>query len=1004
MCIEKVEFVMSHHFISYSRSDAQDFAFMLYDLLKAGPPSIPVWLDQRDIRAGMEWDEKIVEAIRICESLIFIMTLDSVKPQSKCKNEWSHALKYKKPVIPILFHPDAEMPFWLGSRQYIDFTGDVGTGLAQLRNYFRWLASSEGALQILKDRLEDAERDLSRAPDEQQARIMDEMAQLGQQIADQQQIVENPQKAQKRVVESIKEGIERERKPERPVGGAQCMKFINHPPAVAPIYFQDRHVEMKLIGDFLKNDALRLMIIAGRAGMGKTAMVCRLLKSLEGGKLPDDGGPLSVDGIVYLSKIGTRRVNVPNLYADLCKLLPSDVANNLEEYYKNPKASTEAKMQVLLAAFPHGRVILLLDNFENLIDPVTRNINNSELDEALRAILNLPQHAVKVILTTRVAPYDLSIVQPGRQMRYDMDEGLKSPYAENILREMDVDGKIGLKNAPNELLDEARKYTLGNPRALEALFAILSVDRDTTLPEILSNARNLLSKKMVEFLVGEAFSLLDANVQRVMQALAVYARPVTPVSVDYLLQPYLPSVDSAPVLNRLVNMQFVRRETGRESGVARYHMHDVDSEYALSRVPEGKAADRKKKKLPPFTRFALRHRGANYFKETRKPRENWKEIEDLAPQLAEFELRCAGQDYDTAARVLLKIDSDYLLLWGHFRLVKELHERLAGKLSDPRLDIISTGNLGTAYYFVGEYQKAFRYYEKALTIAKEIGDRKSEGEQLGNLGNVYRVTDELEKSIEYYEKALTIAKEIGDRRNESIWLGNSGISYRRLKKLEKAIPHLKKALEITLKLKDKRNETRWLTEFGLVYRDRGEIKKAIEYYEKALKITQDIKDIRREGFLFGEFGFAYRYLGEIEKAKEYYEKALKIAKDIGDRSNENKWLGGLGKIYYDLVEKAIEYYVDALKISQEIGNRIFEGRWLNDLGEIFANEKQYKEAIACLLLAKDIRTRIKDKSLEKTESNLENLKRNLGEKEFEKLKVEVELGAENIVRKLPKRR
>jgi hypothetical protein len=33
--------------------------------------------------------------------------------------------------------------------------------------------------------------------------------------------------------------------------------------------------------------------------------------------------------------------------------------------------------------------------------------------------------------------------------------------------------------------------------------------------------------------------------------------------VDYLLKPYVTGVDSAPVLKRLVNMQFARRESGR---------------------------------------------------------------------------------------------------------------------------------------------------------------------------------------------------------------------------------------------------------------------------------------------------------------------------------------------------------------------------------------------------------------------------------------------------------
>lgn len=71
-------------------------------------------------------------------------------------------------------------------------------------------------------------------------------------------------------------------------------------------------------------------------------------------------------------------------------------------------------------------------------------------------------------------------------------------------------------------------------------------------------------------------------------------------------------------------------------------------EYALRRLPAGQPADRDAVE-PLFTRYALMGRVADYFKRTRTPGESWKQLEDLAPQLAELELRHEGQDYDNAA-------------------------------------------------------------------------------------------------------------------------------------------------------------------------------------------------------------------------------------------------------------------------------------------------------------------------------------------------------------------
>lgn len=728
------------HFISYSGVDGSEFALRLADALYP----TQVWLDKRQIRPGEDWDAQIVDAIRSCASLLFIMTRDSIEDASVSMNEWVSAARYKKPIILIRVDPEAEPPFRLAQRQIIDFTGDFDPALARLRYYLWWLASPEGWLQALKDRLADARRDLRRASDEVvRLRIQDDIAQLEQQIAEQQRVLDDPEGAARRTAETIERGIERERQPSRPNATVARTKFINPPPLIAPTYFQGRHVETQLIGTFLRGEALRLMTVVGRGGSGKTALVCRVLKALEAGQLPEDGGALSVDGIVYLSSVGARRVTLPNLYSDLGKLLATDVAARLDQLYKDPQVSVEAKMRALLAEFPQGRVVVLLDNFEDLIDIETYVIKDTELDQALRVLLEATPHAVKLIITSRIPLRSLALVQPSLQTRLDLDEGLPSPYAENILREMDVDGKVGLKTAPDALLAETRERTRGYPRALEALFAILSADRDTSLQEILDNAARLLPENVVEVLVGEAFSRLDPVAQQVMQALAIYGRPVAPVAVDYLLQAYAPGVDSGPVLGRLVNMQFARREARR------YYLHPVDCDYALERVPRGEEADRDVTSAPPFTQYALLHRGAEFFKQARTPRESWKSLEDLAPQLNEFDLRCAGEDYDAAANVLLEIGSslmhqplalrvflpdkdrqpdqkpaylvsrghDRLVVWGQYRLTAELHERLQGKLIDPWLQQWNIGSLGTAYRWMGQFQRALAHLEQALASA-----------------------------------------------------------------------------------------------------------------------------------------------------------------------------------------------------------------------------------------------------------------------------------------------
>ncbi len=322
-------------------------------------------------------------------------------------------------------------------------------------------------------------------------------------------------------------------------------------------------------------------------------------------------------------------------------------------------------------------------------------------------------HGLKIIITTRVAPRELLLTRPGVQRRVDLDEGLPSPYAEHVLRAREPDGKLGIRDAPAELLGVARKRTRGFPRALEALAAILSADRNTTLPELLEQTA-VLPGNVVVALVGEAFERLDPPAQGVMQALAVYPVPVPAVAVDFLLQPHLSAVDAAPVLGRLVNMRFVRRDAGR------YYLHQVDRDYALSRNPAGEPGDRDANPAL-FTRHALRDRAGDYFEQVHTPREDWKTLDDLAPQLNEFELRCRSGDFATAADVLLGIDFDCLILWGHYRLTSYLHQRLQGHLTDPWTDAASKTNLGTCYHRIGQIPRAIELYEQALAIARDLG-------------------------------------------------------------------------------------------------------------------------------------------------------------------------------------------------------------------------------------------------------------------------------------------
>ena len=859
------------YFISYSRVDAEAFASRLADQMVAGTPTYPVWLDVRDLQPGADWDSQIKDALQACGGLLFVMTADSVQDHSVTKLEWVWALKYKKPVIPLRAEAEVELPFRLASRQFLDFSDGFDAGLARLRTYLDSVGSPKWVLQDLRDQLAEADRELPRVEPGQRPRVRQDIDDLRKRIAEQEQLVADPQAAAQRAEERIAAGLEQQRQQERPAVGPARVKFVNRSPAPVPSYFRGRQGETRLIRDFLTADERRLLWVVGRGGVGKTALVSRILTTLEGGWLPDGLGKLVVNGIVYLSSGGTHSISFPNVFDDLCRLVPEDVADVLRARYRASNETPSALTCALLEILPEAPTVLLLDRFEDVVDQDRLGLPDEVMEAVLRAVLTAPPHGLKVIVTTRVTPRDLLLFEPGSQQQLNLDEGLPSPLAEQVLRDMDPDGSLGLRDAPMELLTKVRERTRGFPRALEAIKGSLAADREATLAELLAQP---LPHNVVEALVGEAFSRLDSLGERVMEALAIYPVPVPTVAVDYLLHPYDAAVDSAPVLSRLVNMQFVHH------GARRYYLHDLDRDYALQRVPIGTVEDRLA--IPPrFSRSALWMRGAEYFHEIRTPSETWRTLDDLAPQLTEFKLRYQADDYDGAARVLLEIDRRYLFFWGQDQLVVDLHEQLRGLVTNRAMLIAGNQALGMCLAAMGQVARAIEHHEEAVRISRAIGARKAEADNLGSLGWCHRYLGKTQRAIEFLEEAVAIEREIGDRDSEASNLSNLGLCYAALGQTEQAIELQGRALDL-------HRERARAEEAGELIEqpDRGEL---IEQGDPGEFIDLGLPTWPARAWEATDMyrlGLCYADLGEIDEAVGLYVDALERFETLGPREAE----------------------------------------------------------------------------------------------------------------------
>ena len=120
-------------FVSYSRKD-EDFARKL--ALSLAQLGVAVWIDTEDIPIGVNWSTAIQEGLNICDTMIVIVTPDSMASKNVAA-EWQTFYDEGKSIVPLLLKEtdDKLIHYQLRRIQRIDFRAwitDFNSPFAQL--------------------------------------------------------------------------------------------------------------------------------------------------------------------------------------------------------------------------------------------------------------------------------------------------------------------------------------------------------------------------------------------------------------------------------------------------------------------------------------------------------------------------------------------------------------------------------------------------------------------------------------------------------------------------------------------------------------------------------------------------------------------------------------------------------------------------------------------------------------------------------------------------------
>jgi tetratricopeptide (TPR) repeat protein len=260
------------------------------------------------------------------------------------------------------------------------------------------------------------------------------------------------------------------------------------------------------------------------------------------------------------------------------------------------------------------------------------------------------------------------------------------------------------------------------------------------------------------------------------------------------------------------------------------------------------------------------------------------------------------------------------------------------------------GNLGYMYDVLDQKLIALDYYEKALKIAREIGQKDEIAANLANIAQIKTIQGYYNEALVYMEEAIAIDKEIGDESIIATDLNTIGRVYESWKMYDKAVDYLEQALEIDRRLKmDDKMAVRY-NSLGLAYKGWGKYDKALGYFVKALQIDSNLKKEEKIALRKANIGSTYMEMQEPDKAIPFLEEGLAYFLDNQLPSYCATTLNDLGRCYLQQKDygKAEKSFLQSAAISRENGMNRFLMNSLDYLSRLYRESGQFEKAYKSL--------------------------------------------------------
>lgn len=252
--------------------------------------------------------------------------------------------------------------------------------------------------------------------------------------------------------------------------------------------------------------------------------------------------------------------------------------------------------------------------------------------------------------------------------------------------------------------------------------------------------------------------------------------------------------------------------------------------------------------------------------------------------------------------------------------------------SDERTISAIYSQLGNAYFYLEDFEKALKYHELDVELVKSIGDREAEAKACGNLGNTLKMIDEFDRAAILCKRSQEISKSLNDLEGEGRALYNLGNVY----------------------------HTKGKRMIGATDQEPGELsddikmclEQAICYYMQNLEIVSMLNDHSSMGRAFGNLGNTHYLLGNFEEAVDNHTKRLELARKTGEKSAQRRAHLNLGNanVFLGNFQLAVENYNATLELARELQDKFTEAHSCYSLANTYTFLRDYDSAIKYHLL------------------------------------------------------